>query len=97
MENRSSSTAESEKMLKIGFRPWPTSGKQQKLCFGHGRNAENDKKCVSAVADERKTTKIGFRPRPTSGKQQKHCFGRGRNAENDKKCVSATAERSEYL
>ena len=56
--------ADELKTLKIGFRPWPTSGKQQKLCFGHGRNAENDKKCVSAVADEWKTAKTVFRPRP---------------------------------
>ena len=51
MENRSSSTAESEKMLKIGFPPRRTNEKQQKLCFGRGRNAENDKKCVSATAE----------------------------------------------
>ena len=66
MENRSSSTAESEKMLKIGFPPRRTNEKQQKLCFGHGRNAENEKNRSSAAADEPKTTKADFRSRPKS-------------------------------
>ena len=64
MENRSSSTAESEKMLKIGFRPWPTNEKQRKLAFGHGRRVENSKNTVSAVAEMLKMTKNAFRPRP---------------------------------
>ena len=44
--------AEIKKTVKIYFRPWPTSKKQQKQAFGHGRKPENDKNCVSVMADE---------------------------------------------
>ena len=61
--------AESEKTMKIGFRPWPMSKKQQKQSFGRGRKLQNGKHCVSATADELKTEKADFRPRPKA-----HCL-----------------------
>ena len=61
--------AESEKTMKIGFRPWPMSKKQQKQSFGRGRKLQNGKYCVSATADELKTAKADFRPRPKA-----HCL-----------------------
>ena len=69
MENRSSSTAESEKMLKIGFPPRRTNEKQQKLCFGHGRNAENEKNSVSAAVENQKQINSEFPPWPTNEKR----------------------------
>lgn len=55
--------------MKIGFRPWPMSKKQQKQSFGHGRKLQNGKYCVSATADELKTAKADFRARP-----KPHCL-----------------------
>ena len=58
---------ESEKTLKIGFRPWPKSRKQQKERFGHSRKTKNGENCVSATAEIEKTLKITF---PTPWKQK---------------------------
>ena len=43
---------ESEKTLKIGFRPWPKSRKQQKERFGRGRKTKNGENRLSAMAEE---------------------------------------------
>ena len=66
-ENHSSSVDESEKTLKIGFRPWPKSRKQQKERFGRGRKTKNGENCISATAEIEKTLKITF---PTPWKQK---------------------------
>ena len=58
---------ESEKTLKIGFRPWPKSRKQQKERFGRGRKTKNGENCISAAAEIEKTLKITF---PTPWKQK---------------------------
>ena len=58
---------ESEKTLKIGFRPWPKSRKQQKERFGHSRKTKNGENCISATAEIEKTLKITF---PTPWKQK---------------------------
>ena len=58
---------ESEKTLKIGFRPWPKSRKQQKERFGRGRKTKNGENCISATAEIEKTLKITF---PTPWKQK---------------------------
>ena len=58
---------ESEKTLKIGFRPWPKSRKQQKERFGRGRKTKNGENCISAMAEIEKTLKITF---PTPWKQK---------------------------
>ena len=58
---------ESEKTLKIGFRPRPMSRKQQKERFGRGRKTKNGENCVSATAEIEKTLKITF---PTPWKQK---------------------------
>jgi len=55
---------ESEKTLKIGFRPWPKSRKQQKERFGRGRKTKNGENCISAMAESLKMKKTAFRPRP---------------------------------
>ena len=59
---------ESEKTLKIGFRPRPMSRKQQKERFGHSRKTKNGENCISATAEIEKTLKITF---PTPWKQKK--------------------------
>ena len=66
-ENHSSSMDESEKTLKIGFRPRPKSRKQQKERFGRGRKTKNGENCISATAEIEKTLKITF---PTPWKQK---------------------------
>ena len=58
---------ESEKTLKIGFRPRPMSRKQQKERFGHSRKTKNGENCISATAEIEKTLKITF---PTPWKQK---------------------------
>ena len=55
---------ESEKTLKIGFRPWPKSRKQQKERFGRGRKTKNGENGISAMAESFKMKKTAFRPRP---------------------------------
>ena len=37
--------------MKIAFRPWPKSGKWEKLHFGRGRRVKIGKNCVSAMAE----------------------------------------------
>ena len=55
---------ESEKTLKIGFRPWPKSRKQQNERFGRGRKTKNGENGISAMAESLKMKKTAFRPRP---------------------------------
>ena len=64
---------ESEKTLKIGFRPWPKSRKQQKERFGHGRKMKNGENCISATAETEKSLKNGS---PNIGKQKDRCLDR---------------------
>ena len=62
------------KTAETAFRGTPTSEKQQKLCFGAPRRAENSKNCVSGHPDERKTAKTAFWGTPTSEKTEKTAF-----------------------
>ena len=72
-ENRLSAVAESLKMKKNAFRPWPKSKKRRKRCFGHGRRVENNKSSISAMAETEKSLEIAF---PTSWEQKTCCLSR---------------------
>ena len=65
---------ESEKTLKIGFRPRPMSRKQQKERFGHSRKTKNGENCISATAETEKMTKIGFLALREMQKQPQNSF-----------------------
>ena len=84
MKNRSSSTAESEKMLKIGFPPRRTSKKQQKFHFRHGWKAENEKNSVSAAVENQKQINSAFQPWRTNEKRWKLAFPHGENQKSAK-------------
>ena len=76
VENHSSSMDESEKTLKIGFRPRPKSRKQQKERFGRGRKTKNGENCISATAETEKTPQTGF---PTPWKREDRRLNRIHN------------------
>ena len=61
-KNCISATAETEKMTKIGFRPWPKSKKRQKLRFGHGRNWKNAENYISNPVEIEKCLKTALPP-----------------------------------
>ena len=72
-ENRLSAVAESLKMKKNAFRPWPKSKKRRKQRFGHDRRVENNKSSISAVTETEKSLEIAF---PTSWEQKTCCLSR---------------------
>ena len=52
--------AETEKMTKIGFRPWPKSKKRQKERFGRGRNWKNAENYISNPVEMKKMPQNDF-------------------------------------
>ncbi|MGP1480526.1 MAG: hypothetical protein ACTTJL_02345 [Hoylesella enoeca] len=70
-KNGASAVAESSKIRKTAFRPWPTSEKLEKWGFGRGRKLQNSENSVSAMADKQKTLKTTRHPRMKTRKWKK--------------------------
>ncbi|EFB33422.1 hypothetical protein HMPREF0971_00185 [Segatella oris F0302] len=83
---------ETKKTAKIGFQPWRTNEKRQKLVFSRGGRTKNGKNIISATAENQKQANSAFRLRPTNEKRRKLAFGHGRRVKNSKKSISATAD-----
>ena len=66
--------AETEKMTKIGFRPWPKSRKQQKERFGRGRNWKNAENHISNPLEAEKQPQNDFLALRETQKQPQNDF-----------------------